>query len=240
MLSPDLLESLPDDAAPAALIARQRALAPHVVRTGDPRPLSVVAGVDVAYGETPVASGRVPACAAAVALDAVSLAEVGRAELVTDAPASYQPGGFALRELRPALAALHALAGVLGAPPDVVLVDAQGVAHPHRCGLASHLGLLLGWPTIGVGKTRLLGVAEDPAVTRGSSSPLIDAGETIGVVLRTQTGVRPLYVSVGHRVALDIAARIVVGCAPRYRLPEPIRAADQLVRAARASLGAGA
>jgi deoxyribonuclease V len=112
--------------------------------------------------------------------------------------------------------------------PDLILYDGQGIAHPRRFGIASHLGLLLDVPSIGVAKTRLVGEHRAPADRRGAWAPLVDAGETIGAVLRTRAGVKPLYVSIGHRVSLPAAVRWTMACVTRYRLPETTRWAHRL------------
>jgi deoxyribonuclease V len=139
----------------------------------------------------------------------------------------YVPGLLSFRELPPLLAAWRRLKS----RPDVVLVDGQGYAHPRRFGLACHLGVLLRIPTIGCAKSVLLGTFDPPARPRGSWSAIKDGGETIGAALRTQTGVQPLYISIGHRISLRGALRIVLDHAPRYRLPEPQRRADRLSKA---------
>lgn len=114
-------------------------------------------------------------------------------------------------------------------PPDVLLCDGQGIAHPRGLGLASHLGLFLDLPTIGCAKSVLVGKYEEPAGEKGSRSPLIYQGVPVGTVLRTRANVKPVFVSVGHKTDLEQAARIVLRCAPRYRIPEPIRRAHQAV-----------
>lgn len=126
-----------------------------------------------------------------------------------------------------ALALTAALAG-LRRRPDLILCDGHGLAHPRRFGLACHLGVLLDVPTIGVAKSRLVGTHGPLPEARGAWVPLRDGAETIGAVLRTRAGVRPVYVSIGHRLGLETAIEYVLRCAPRYRLPEPIRRADAL------------
>src|SRR5207245_3159233 len=101
--------------------------------------------------------------------------------------------------------------------PDAVIVDGQGYAHPRRFGLASHFGILIGLPTVGCAKSRLIGAHDEPGPKRGSWSPLEDGGETIGAALRTQDGRNVVYVSIGHKVSLATAIRIVLACAPKYR-----------------------
>lgn len=136
----------------------------------------------------------------------------------------YIPGLLAFREI-PALLGAWAK---LRLRPDVLIVDGQGIAHPRRFGIASHLGVLLDQPTIGCAKSRLVGRYEEPPPERGAWTPLVDRGEVIGAALRTQTGRRVVYVSIGHRVSLETAIRVVLECSPRYRLPEPQRLADRL------------
>ena len=110
------------------------------------------------------------------------------------------------------------------------MVDGHGIAHPRRLGIAAHLGVVTDLPTIGVGKSRLVGRYEPPGLERGSQAPLVDKGETIGAVLRSRDGVAPLFVSVGHRMSLAHAVELVLATLTRYRLPEPTRVADKLSR----------
>lgn len=182
---------------------------------------ATVAGLDVAYAE----SGDRLAAAVTV-LDARTLAVVDTA-VSTGRPAfDYVPGLFAFREL-PAL--LDAL-GRLTTRPDLLVCDGHGLAHPRRFGLACHLGVVTGLPAIGVGKTPLVGDWDPPAVHRGAWSPLCDGMEIVGRVLRTRDGVKPVFVSVGHRMNLDNASAQVLALTPRYRLPETTRTADRLCR----------
>lgn len=139
----------------------------------------------------------------------------------------YVPGLLSFREAPAVLAALRRLHG----EPDALICDGQGYAHPRRFGLACHVGVIVGIPTVGCAKSRLLGKHGDPAVRRGGRAALVDGGERIGTVLRTRDGVRPLYLSVGHEIDLRSAERLVLACAVRYRLPEPTRLADRLVAA---------
>ena len=116
--------------------------------------------------------------------------------------------------------------------PDLILCDGHGYAHPRRFGLACHLGVVTGLPTIGVAKSRLIGEYDPPGPERGDWSPLRDRGEVIGAVLRTRSGVNPLFVSIGHRVGLETAIHYVLACTPRYRLPETTRRAHHLASVA--------
>ncbi len=185
-----------------------------------PAPVRTVAGADAAYSP----DGAVLCAAVAVlGLPDLRVLEVSRA--VEPVPAPYRPGFLAEREA-PAL--VRAL-GRLGSVPDVVLVDAHGVAHPARCGAACHVGLAADVPTVGVAKSRLVGDHGPVPPGRGAWVPLTLRGQTVGAVVRTREGVRPVYVSVGHRVSLQTAVRLVLA-ASRFRIPEPIRAAHRAAR----------
>jgi len=184
---------------------------PAVVRT--------VAGLDVAYADDRLA-------AAAVVLDAESLEVVEEATFLDRPAFPYVPGLFAFRELPALVGALRRLS----VTPDLLVCDGHGIAHPKRFGLACHLGVLTGLPSIGVGKTRLVGSYDEPGGDRGAGCPVSDGGQGVGRGLRTQTGVRPVFVSVGHRADLDTACALTLKLAPRYRLPETTRRADHLSR----------
>jgi deoxyribonuclease V len=137
----------------------------------------------------------------------------------------YIPGLLSFRESPPCIAAVEKLKN----EPDSFLIDGQGIAHPRRFGLASHLGLFFDKPTIGCAKSRLTGTYEEPAPEKGSYSPLQDGVETIGAVVRTRTNVEPVYVSVGNKCLLEDAIKITLDCTTKYRIPEPTRLAHQLV-----------
>jgi deoxyribonuclease V len=199
-----------------------------LVKAGRLRGVRLVTGLDAHYD---AAAGLT--WGAAVTLSLPSLAVVERAVCSWPTRFPYVPGLLSFREA-PVL--LDALAR-LEARPDVLMVDGQGLAHPRRFGLACHVGVLAGIPAIGVAKSRLIGEHGDPGVERGSWARLKDGGETIGAVLRTRRAVRPIYVSIGHRVSLAAATRLVLRCCTRYRLPEPIRAADRLSREHRGAPG---
>lgn len=181
-----------------------------------------VTGLDVAY------DGADGIAAAVVTLETAGLTVVEERTHRARAVFPYEPGLFAFRELPPLLAALERL----DHKPDVLVCDGHGLAHPRRFGLACHLGVLTGLPAFGVGKTRFVGTHDAPAAARGASAPLADAGEVVGAVLRTQDGVKPVYVSAGHRIDLAHACRLTLALTPRYRLPETTRQADRLSRAA--------
>lgn len=137
----------------------------------------------------------------------------------------YVPGLLSFREGPALLAALRKLRG----HPDALMCDAHGLAHPRRFGLACHLGVICRLPAVGCAKSRLVGTHREPGTRRGCRTRLMDGGEVIGSVVRTRTGVKPVYVSIGHRIDLDGAMRLVLRCATGYRLPEPTRLADRLV-----------
>ncbi|MGW9170281.1 endonuclease V [Streptomyces decoyicus] len=185
-----------------------------------------VAGVDVAYDDA-----RNVVAAAAVALDARTRAVVDEATAVGQVSFPYVPGLLAFREIPTVLDALARLTRT----PDLVVCDGYGLAHPRRFGLASHLGVLTGLPTIGVAKNPFTFRYEPPGPDRGATSPLLDGAEEVGRALRTQKGVKPVFVSVGHRIDPDRACAHTLHLAAAYRLPETTRAADSLCRRALAS-----
>jgi len=184
-----------------------------------PVPLRTVAGVDVSYRKHGTTFH-----AAVVVLSFPELQIVDQASAVAESPFPYIPGLLSFRELPVLLEAFRKLLTV----PDLVLVDGQGIAHPRRLGLASHLGIWLGLPTIGCAKSRLVGMADAVGKPRGANQPLLDKEEEIGRVLRTRTGVKPLYVSPGHLVTIATAARLTLDCGGGFRLPEPTRRAHLL------------
>ena len=212
------LHPWPTEAAQAEKI--QERLRPLADLTSPgPAAVRTVAGLDVAYADDRLV-------AAAVVLDAESLDVIEEAT-VLDRPAfPYVPGLFAFRELPALVGALRRLSHT----PDLLVCDGHGLAHPKRFGLACHLGVLTGLPSIGVGKTRLVGSYDEPGDERGAWSAVSDDGQVLGRALRTQTGVRPVFVSVGHRADLDTASALTLRLAPRYRLPETTRRADHLSR----------
>ncbi|CAL9286351.1 MULTISPECIES: endonuclease V [Streptomyces] len=191
--------------------------------TGPPPGTGRVTGVDVAYDDE-----RDVVAAAAVVLDASSLDVVAEATAVGRVSFPYVPGLLAFRELPTVLAALDALP----CPPGLVVCDGYGLAHPRRFGLACHLGVLTGLPTIGVAKNPFTFTYDDPDTPRGSSSPLLAGTEEVGRALRTRDAVKPVFVSVGHRVSLAGACAHTLALTPGYRLPETTRRADALCRKA--------
>jgi len=209
----------PWDVTPAEARAIQERLRDRVCVADDFGPVRLVAGTDVAFED----GGRVTRGAVAVlAYPSLELVEHAVARRATGFP--YVPGLLSFREIPALLDAFERL----GRWPDLVLCDGQGVAHPRRFGLACHLGVLTGLPCIGVAKSRLIGTHAEPPIEKGGRADLLDGDERIGVVLRSRRGVRPLYVSSGHRVGLESAVRYTLSCCTRYRLPETTRWADRL------------
>ena len=176
-----------------------------------------VAGVDGAFSDD-----KQTIFAAAVVYDRQAKAIIEVAHAVLPAEVPYVPTFLSFREGPAVRAALGKLKHAFGA----VCFDGQGYAHPRRCGLASHVGVTLDVPAVGIAKSRLIGTYEEPAASAGSTSPLMDRQEQIGVVLRTRDNVRPIFVSIGHRIDLPSAVHLAMACVTRYRIPEPTRQAD--------------
>ncbi|MBN1201699.1 MAG: deoxyribonuclease V [Anaerolineae bacterium] len=211
--------------SPDEAIRLQRKLAAQVI-TGHPLPpesIRLVGGVDVSVKDN-------VSRAAVVVLRYPALDVIETARAVIKTPFPYIPGLLSFREGAVILDAMRRLEST----PDVFIFDGQGIAHPRRIGIASHIGLFIDVPTVGCAKSRLTGRYAEPGAEKGSWTPLIDRGDTIGVVLRTRTNVKPVYVSVGHRAALDDARQLVLSCTTRYRLPEPVRAAHNAAGLGRA------
>lgn len=197
--------------------AIQEQLRTQVIERDEIGTLRTVAGIDAGYQDD-------VALAAVVVLSFPGLRPLASAVARRPVAFPYVPGYLSFRETPAVLDALAHLAE----PPDVLICDGQGRAHPRRFGIACHIGVLTGIPTIGCAKSLLIGRHAPLGDTRGATVPLLDQGEQIGVVLRTRSGTRPVYVSVGHRVSLERAVELVLACTTRYRLPETTRAADGL------------
>ena len=179
----------------------------------DPR---LVAGIDIS---SPDAQGVARGAVVVVSYPELSIVEIEIAQDKITMP--YIPGLLSFRESPLILAACEQLSNI----PDLVLIDGQGIAHPRRLGLASHVGLFLGLPTIGCAKSILCGQHQPLAEEAGSYAELLDNGEIIGAALRTKSRVKPIYVSVGHKIDLVSARHWVINCCRGYRLPEPTRLA---------------
>jgi deoxyribonuclease V len=218
----------PWDLSVEEAIALQERLRPRVGQ-GEALALErirTVAGLDAAYAERPGAAGHGRAAAIVCSFPNLEVIEQTTAEREVTFP--YVPGLLSFREGPLLLAALTRLT----TRPDVLLFDSQGYAHPRRFGLACHLGLYLDRPSIGCAKTHLIGTYAEPGPNPGDCAPLRDADEVIGMVMRTKSGTKPLFVSVGYRMDLATAVEVVLRCVRGARLPEPIRLADRLARRA--------
>jgi deoxyribonuclease V len=202
--------------SPACAREIQKELAAEVSRVGKVTDPELIAGVDISVNRW-AKTGT-----AAVVVLGYPAMEIVEIKSVTDSiEFPYVPGLLSFREAPLILAACEKLK----LTPDLVIVDGQGIAHPRRLGLASHLGLCLGLPAIGCAKSRLIGEHETPGLAAGSFAELRDNGEIIGAVVRTRTNVKPVYVSIGHQIDLPAAVQLVLDCCRGYRLPEPTRLA---------------
>ena len=213
--------------SPTRAVAVQRRLAARVRTRAPQRPVRTVAGVDCAF------TADASRCLAAVVLwdlEAQRVLEERWASRPLRFP--YVPGLLSFREAPAILSALRALRRT----PDALMCDGHGVAHPRRFGIACHLGLLCGLPSLGVAKSRLVGEHREPGHERGARTALTDGGERIGTVLRTRSDVKPVYVSVGHLLDLPSAERLTLAAALGFRLPEPTRRADRAVAALKRTL----
>jgi deoxyribonuclease V len=203
--------------SPGRAIEIQRGLAAMVSKSGDVIEPRLIAGVDVSVDKAGSGTGAV------VVLSYPGFDVVETQVVTARVEFPYIPGLLSFRELPLLLAAFENIK----MKPGLVMVDGQGIAHPRRMGLASHLGLSLGVPTIGCAKSRLCGDYEMPGIKAASYTDLTDRDEVIGAVLRTRDGVNPVYVSIGHRISLHQAVQWVLRCCRGYRLPEPTRLAHQ-------------
>lgn len=210
------------DVTPAEAVAIQRRLAPLVRSEGMMLDqVHSVAGIDASYTDR--------ARAAVVVLSFPALDMLDQAVAAREVPFPYVPGLLSFREIPAVLDALEKLR----VRPDVLMCDGQGYAHPRRFGLASHLGVYLNMPSVGCAKSRLVGRYEEPGPERGDRSPVYDHGELVAMAVRNKPRTKPLFVSVGHAIALETAVRLVLDCTRGYRLPEPTRDADHLAAEAR-------
>lgn len=205
---------------PKQAIELQKSLAKQVqVRPFDKK-LKTIGGIDCSFSDD---KKNIIACV--VVLSSKNFEIIETSYLVQAVNFPYIPGLLSFREAPAELAAIEKLKTM----PDFFIVDGQGIAHPRRLGIASHLGLFLDVPTIGCAKSRLIGEFEKPASKKGSTSLLMDKDEIIGSVVRTRNNAKPVFVSVGNKCRLTDAVRIVLDCCVKYRLPEPSRLAHQLV-----------
>ncbi len=194
----------------------QRGLAGRIIQDKALSQPRLIAGLDVSFNRMH------EALAVAIVLDYPDLKVVETVKVKGKVDFPYVPGLLSFREVPLTLKACEEIKS----EPDLVMVDGQGIAHPRRIGLASHLGLFLNLPTIGCAKSHLYGEFQEPGLEYGQSSRIIgDKGETVGAVVRTRTGVKPLFVSVGHKIDLSASVFWVLQCCRGYRVPEPTRLA---------------
>jgi len=205
-------------------VRRQIELRDRIVPRGSPRGVRLVAGADISYSP-----GTDRFFAAVVLLTLPDLECVEQVTIEGKSPFPYIPGLLSFRE-GPLL--MRAFAR-LRREPDLILFDGHGIAHMRGIGIASHLGLLLDIASIGCGKTRLVGEHEEPGPRVGDQTPLIHEGRKVGAVVRTRRGVKPIFVSPGHRIGVPASVRFVLKCSGGYRLPEPTRQAHILSNRAR-------
>lgn len=210
---------------PTEAVALQKELARRVSRSnGLPLDaIKTIAGVDASYKDQ--------GFAVIVVMTFPELDEIERVTAARESVFPYVPGLLSFRE---APIVLDAFAR-LRTRPDLLMCDGQGIAHPRRLGLASHLGVYLDIPSIGCAKSRLTGKYEEPGPRMGDRSPLMSRDETIGMVVRTKPRTNPLFVSIGNKIDLPTAVEIVLACLRGYRLPEPTRIADKLSRSLRST-----
>jgi deoxyribonuclease V len=210
----------PQDLSPQEAIRLQKALSSRVILRDDFADVRIIAGADLALDET----GRV-GYAGVVLFKFPDFEEIDRVSAAAPLTLPDIPGLLSFREGPILLKAFEKLKHL----PDLILFDGQGIAHPRRLGIASHMGLILERPTIGCAKSLLCGEYEEPGLKRGSWSPLVDKGETVGAVLRTRDNVKPIFVSPGHRISLETAFKIVLRSHDGFRIPKPTREADRFV-----------
>jgi deoxyribonuclease V len=216
------------DLTPGEAIEVQRRLRNLVSLQPLARPVNTIAGADISFNRF---SETVYAGVVVLSLPDLRIIETAGVRSVAKFP--YIPGLLSFREAPSMLEAWEKLK----TKPDVLMLDGQGIAHPRRCGIACHVGVLLDWPTIGCAKSILVGRYGDLGLEAGSRSPLIDKGEQVGVALRTKNKVSPVYVSPGHLIDLDSAVDLVLRSITKYRLPEPTRQAHLLVNRLRVADG---
>ena len=216
-MQPTLHHAHPWDVSPKEAVKIQRSLAGEVQVEPLARDVKHIAGVDVSVRGDKFQT-------AITVLNLASLEVVDEAVWRGNVPFPYIPGLLSFREMPAILPALEKLS----IWPDVFMTDSQGLAHPRRFGLACHLGVMLDMPAFGVAKTRFIGRYKEPGLEKGSKSLLEDKGEIIGQVIRTRTNVKPVFVSLGHRVTLEDAVRLTLASTTKYKIPEPTRLAHKL------------
>ncbi|MDD4923342.1 MAG: deoxyribonuclease V [Dehalococcoidales bacterium] len=201
---------------PQEAISLQKQMAADVIKYGEISSPSYIAGIDIAVWKN---SNHAQAAIVVLKYPRLEIAEIKKACGEITFP--YIPGLLSFREIPLILEAWQKLAIL----PDIIMVDGHGLAHPRRIGIASHLGLLVDIPTIGCAKSKLCGDFQTPSDKSGSYTNLLDDGEIIGAALRTKTSVKPLFISVGHKISLENSIYWVMRCCRGYRSPQPTRLA---------------
>ena len=204
---------------PSDAIELQIRLSSFVDRESNVKQVDTVAGIDTGYSKG-------VSRAAVVKLEYPSLKPIACAVAERPVRFPYIPGLLFFREGPAIIEALEKL----DTAPDLLIFDGQGIAHPRRLGLASHIGLLVDIPSVGCAKTKLLGEYDEPGPDSGSFTYLSDRGEIIGAVVRTRSNVKAVFVSIGHKVSLEDSIQFILNCCRGYRLPETTRQADKLSR----------
>jgi deoxyribonuclease V len=218
----------PWNVSPEEAVGIQNRLRTQVDLQSEPQRIETVAGIDVSYDK-----GSDVLFAAIVVLQFPELQLIASASATSTVPFPYIPGFLSFRECPAVLQAWEKLT----VKPDCLICDGQGIAHPRRLGIASHLGLWLDIPSIGCAKSLLVGVYREPGKKRGNAEPLFHRKEQVGIILRTKDNISPVFVSPGHKITLTKAAEIVLACCTKYRLPEPTRRAHLFVNEIRRNAG---
>src|SRR5215210_6764614 len=209
---------------PREAVELQKSLRARVRLAPLAQPIKTIAGADISFNKfSPTLYAGI------VVLSLPSLEVIEEVGVVSETAFPYVPGLLSFRETPPLLEAW----AKLKTEPDAVMFDGQGLAHPRRVGIASHVGLIINRPTLGCAKSVLVGKYEEPGEERGAWSPLVDKGETVGAAVRTKRRVQPIYVSPGHLIDLEGAIDLTLRCDGGYRQPEPTRRAHLLVNALR-------
>jgi deoxyribonuclease V len=204
------------DVSPTEAVEIQQRLRLQLDLHSEPERIETVAGIDVSYDK-----GSDVLFAAIVVMRVAGLQVIDTAGSSAVVPFPYIPGLLSFRECPAVLRAWEKLK----VKPDCLMCDGQGIAHPRRFGIASHLGVWLGVPSIGCAKSLLVGEYKEPGAKRGSTAPLVHRKEQVGVILRTKDNTGPVFVSQGHKISLQRAVEVVLACCTKYRIPEPTRQA---------------
>jgi deoxyribonuclease V len=214
-------------ASPQEALQVQQDMRQHVRIQDDFGKIRTVAGIDVGYDLQKNMSK-----AALVLMDIDHLAPIHSIVEFDETPFPYVPGLLSFREAPVILKALSRLKDA----PDILFIDGQGIAHPRRLGIASHIGVLMDMPSVGIAKSVLCGSYKEPDLQKGSAEPLVHKGEKIATAYRSREKVKPIFISPGHKIGHESAVKLVARCLTKYRLPEPTRIADKLSKTSQPTL----